>query len=467
MNTKSINFRLTLWYFLAFLISSAAIFSAFFYITRQTLLSQTDKEINIHGQQITSVVQKMAIDATQAFPKSQLNQQFTQMPGMLVLVIDKKGEVLTSSQSISSGSEKSVINNILTIVNNSSTVVFLSINFGATPMRVGIFPSNNGGSTNYILVGHPLDVIQNSLINLTKELLIVFLATALLSIIGGFFIAKRALFPLSIFTQEMNKISTQNLTTEIRTMKTGDELEKLSKSFNALLTRMKDSFTRERQFIGDVAHELKTPLSIIKSNLEISLENDRTLNEYKNTISESLVDINNLSATINEILDLAWLGSDKHLEKPELVDLSKIALEIDELAHQMAVIKKLHIVEEIQPGINISGNKRLLFRAVFNLLDNAIKYTPDNGRIAISLLKNEGQAVLEISNTGPGIIALDLPHVFDRFYKGQSADTEHGVGLGLAICKSIVEAHHGLVEIRSEPQKITTVKIVLPILMIS
>jgi two-component system heavy metal sensor histidine kinase CusS len=277
----------------------------------------------------------------------------------------------------------------------------------------------------------------------------------------SYFIAKSNLSPLTQLTQKLQEVESTNLNQQLPIPKTKNEIQQLTSTYNSMLTRLDESFNRERQFIGDVAHELKTPLSTLISRIEVAQTKNRSLDEFKNVMSENLVELNRLSATVNDVLDLAWAQSGEIETQFSNVDLSKLTEEIGELLENLSIAKKIQVVSEIAKGVEVSGIRQKLFRAVYNLADNAVKFTPVSGKIALSLRQEGKSAVLEVSNTGLGITPADMPNVFKRFYRGKVNSAE-GTGLGLSICKSIVEAHHGSLNVASTPKKITTFTINLP-----
>ncbi len=461
MNLKSVRFRLSLWYFVTFFVSAAVVFSIFYVVTKQTLLAQTDQEITQHGEQIVDLIAQQSVGMHTSFPQEQLSREFSEMPGMLIVIANRNGEILSSSQIVESSTKtlKDVFEKSANLINSS----FIELTIGTTHMRVGIFPvSTNENTDNLVLVGHPTDVITDSLNKLSSELVLIFGIASVLSLIGGLIISKKALQPVTQLSLKLKEISLSNLSQPIHIFKTGDELEELSTSFNSLLTRLSDSFTRERQFIGDVAHELRTPLSTLKNSIEVTLSKDRTAKEYQHTLNETLVDVDHLSGTVNDVLDLAWSESDKPLLNTERVDLSEMLGELVDITKKMAEAKQIYVIEEIKQHIEIAGKRQKLFRAFFNLLENAVKYTPEKGRISVTLSRTKSSDLIEITNTGPGISKADLPHVFDRFYRGGKKVTTFGSGLGLAICKSIIEAHRGTITIESTPKKVTTIMVNFP-----
>lgn len=462
MKIKSLRFRLIYWYFTAFFLSTVIIFSVFYGVTKKVIIDQTDREIALHGLKITDVITNESAGIHGIFPRLQLESEFSQMPGMLIVISDNTGRIRSSSQPVES--EKQRISEILQKSANIIKPVFLNVRIGLSSMRSGIFPvTDENGIMSLVMVAHPVEAVQKSLNSLIWIFMWIMVIVGLLSVIGGVIIARGALVPIVRFSQRLKKIESDNLDQEVPNPKTGDEIEELAITFNLLLQRLHRSFEREQQFIAEMAHELKTPLSILKNTIEVALSKKRTDSEYKKTLASALTDIDTLSVTVNDVLDLARTKADAKNMAFEKVNLSDLIKEMEELVTKMAVKKKLLVTVNNSDNILINGNKQKLYRAFFNLIDNAVKYTPKNGKITVVLRKNDDYALVEISNTGLGISREDLPRVFNRFYRGNMTDETFGSGLGLSICKFIIEAHGGVISISSTPHKQTTVKIIVPL----
>jgi signal transduction histidine kinase len=261
----------------------------------------------------------------------------------------------------------------------------------------------------------------------------------------------------------MEKISSEHLGERVDNPKTGDEIEKLGFTFNKLLDRLQESFQRERQFIGDVAHELKTPVATLRGGIELALSKKRTTKEYEQVLGETLIDVNRLSTTIKNILDLAWLGAENANLGANKFNLSASLLELKEIATKLAAPKKIVIKGEIEPKVSVVGVEDKISRAVLNIIDNAIKYTPKGKIISISLLKKKYKAIIAIKDTGIGIPKKELTHIFERYYRGSKTANTLGSGLGLAIAQGIIKAHGGDIKISSKVGKGSSVVITLPL----
>jgi len=464
MNTKSIRFRLTVWYALIFSVAMAVVFVAFYFLTQQSLLSHTDAAITAHNEKIVEIISQDNTTMNQSFINDSqvFAQQFSEMPGMLLIIGDPYGKILYQSQDI--GANKNTITDLLEKSANIIRPTFVNHNIGATPLRFGVFPAERDGQLQAIvLMGQPMDVIQKSLNTLTLTLVSVYFALLVLTGVGGFILARKALSPIAQVSKQLKKISAENLKDRVPEPKTGDEIEELSQTFNSLLDHLDQAFVRERQFIGDVAHELKTPVATLKGGIEVTMSKDRTKEEYKQAFSETLIDVNRLSSTIKNILDLAWIGADNVSLGDNHFNLSDSLAELKEIAAKLAAQKHITLKGEIALGIEVGGAEDKISRAVLNIIDNAIKYTPAGGSLTLSLRRKKGNAVIEVKDTGIGIPETELERIFERFYRGSKAVKTLGSGLGLAITQGIVNAHHGEIQVTSKVGKGTLVLITFPL----
>lgn len=459
MKTKGIRFKLTIWYALAFSVAGSLVFLSFYLLTKQALYYQTDSSLTTHGLKVMEVALRAGTGMHDNLAKQAFLSEFSKIPGMLVVIGDEKGGIISSSILASENNE--AITSIMIDAIGSEKPVFVNQKLGSTLMRFWVNPvKSDGRLLRVILLAHPIDVIENSLSALASAMSVVYVSLVLLTTFGGYLLAKKATKPISEMAGEITKISSDNLNERVRVPKTGDEIENLGKTFNSLLDRVDSAFKRERQFIGDVAHELKTPLATLRGEIELALAKKRKSEVYRHALKEALLDAKRLSETLTNILDLAWSQTDAKLQK---VDLSSLMNELTEVAQKMALMKNQKIEGKIMEKISVLGKKDKLSRVVLNLIDNAIKFTPDKGKIEITLNKEGGFAIVAVTDNGDGISKADLSHVFERFYRGNRTKAA-GSGLGLPIAKAIVEAHRGKIKIKSDKGKGTTIKVYLPIL---
>lgn len=462
MNTKSIRFRILLWYSLTLLLATALIFSSFYLVTKQILFQQVDKELTSHADKLVEIATRQGINLHASMLKQQLFNEFSEIPGMVVVLLDQDGNVIRSS--LDSANPYDSYKLLSQKVKNSSAAVFLNLTVINVPMRFIAKPiKEEKDFLGIVLVAHPIEAIQKSLNSSLATLGVVFTLLLLPAILGGRVLAAKIMHPVSQISNKMEAITSEHLEERIDNPKSSDEIEKLVIAFNKLLDRLQESFQRERQFIGDVAHELKTPVATLRSGIELTLLKERTNQEYKQALEETLIDADRLSTIIKNILDLAWLEADNANLGENHFDLSHTFHELKEIAVKLAAQKHLAIKGNIAPDIIISGTENKITRAILNVIDNAVKYTPDNASVSISLYQEKKQAIVVIKDTGIGIPEKDLPHIFERFYRGSKTAKTLGSGLGLAIAQGIIRAHHGNIKVLSRAGKGTTVTIHLPL----
>ena len=461
MNVKSIRFRILLWYSLTLFLATAFIFSSFYLVTRQILFQQVDKELATHAGKLVEIATRQGLGLHESMLKQQLYFEFSDIPGMVVVLLDENGSVVRSS--LSADNPFVSYQYLFRRAQNNSTPVYINQEISNTPMRFVAEPITNGNDLlGVVLVAHPIDAIQKSLNSLLNTLGVVFFLLIFPSILGGRILAGKIMRPISRISDQMEEISAEHLEERVKTSQTGDEIEKLGVTFNQLLDRIQESFRRERQFIGDVAHELKTPVATLRGGIELILSKTRTNQEYQQAFKETLIDINRLTTTIKNILDLAWLGAENDHSGENHFDLSATLIELVEIAAKLAAQKQIKLTSEVDPGVLITGREDKINRAILNIIDNSVKYTPRHKTVSISLHQKKGKAIIEVTDTGIGISENELPRVFERFYRGSKADKTLGSGLGLAIAQGIIKAHKGHIEISSKVEKGTTVVITLP-----
>ena len=281
--------------------------------------------------------------------------------------------------------------------------------------------------------------------------------------IFGFTIIYKITKSLTYLSSRMKMISSKNLDDRILDIQSKDEIGELAKTFNELLDRLHEAFIREQQFIADVAHELKTPLATLRSTLEVALSHKRTNEEYQQVINEAVAETHTISSTLKNVLDLAWSETPSEQKNAKIFNLTSLMEELQETTQKMGMKKRLSVAGSFDKNINVFGFKDKLGRALLNVIDNAIKHTPASGKIEIALKKDRHHTIITIKDSGVGIKSDELPHIFDRFYRGSSSEKVLGSGLGLAIAKAIVLSHRGEIKVKSKIGQGSTFTILLPL----
>ena len=299
-------------------------------------------------------------------------------------------------------------------------------------------------------------------LNRLKAALFIFLPLAILLVItSGVFLTKMALSPVDNMTNAIRQITSKNLHQTVELPEANDEIKRLAKTFNTMLSRLNHAFSSQQQLIQDVSHELKTPLTALKGKQEVALNKKRSPEEYESVLSVNLEEINKMSQLVENLLVLARIENKDSVLKTESINLTDAIEQILSSMKPLADQKKisLHFLSNEQLLIEADTNQ--VNRVISNIIDNAIKYTPGEGKVNIKLSKEDAFAKIVISDTGIGIIKEELPRIFDRFYRIDKSRSCPGFGLGLSITKSIVDAYKGKIEVESFPGKGTTFTVFL------
>jgi heavy metal sensor kinase len=263
--------------------------------------------------------------------------------------------------------------------------------------------------------------------------------------------------------QAAQKITGSNLSLQIPLRGAGDELDHLIESFNRMTTRLEDSFEQIRRFSTDVSHELRTPLTAIRGQLEVALFTAQTPEQYRDAMVNALEDVEQLSSIVRALLLLSQAESGQVVLQKTSFDLGDLAEDVVDQFQIPAEEKHVRLTARIEPGMKILADRVQIERLFSNLLSNAVKYTPAGGTVQVrgrrDEKKNDEQkndeernwVRIEIEDTGVGIPAENLPHIFDRFYRVRNAETNliQGLGLGLSCVAWCVKAHGGQVDVAS------------------
>jgi two-component system OmpR family sensor kinase len=282
---------------------------------------------------------------------------------------------------------------------------------------------------------------------------------------GGWLLARRALAPVDRMTLAARRISAERLTERLEETGIGDELDRLAVTLNAMLGRLDDAFRQIRQFSADASHELQTPLTILKGELEVALRHTRTPQEYQQTLRSALEETDRIAVLVDGLLLLSRADAGVLRMDRRPVDLAQLLLEVHIQAKVLAAAKRLSLELEPPEPLVMPGDHDRLRRMVLNLVENAIKYTPEGGRLSLTLERRQGWALLYVSDTGIGIAPEEQERIFQRFYRAEDIRVHgpEGSGLGLCIARSIAEAHGGRILVDSTPGRGSTFTVHLPL----
>ncbi len=323
----------------------------------------------------------------------------------------------------------------------------------------------NGTLLNIVRVGRSLKSIEETLDRFLLVLLLTLPAGLVVALVGGWFLADRALRPVESITLAAQRIAAGDLTQRLRVPATADEIGRLAATFNDMISRLDASFRQVRQFGTDASHELRTPLTVLKGETELALRRPRGADEYREVLESSLEEIDRMTRIVDELffLSRADLGEVKMESLP--VRLETLVEDTARQASMLAQDTKVEVVLGPVTPCTILGDELRLRELLLNLMDNAVKYSRPGGKVELGLECDGSAARFTVRDQGIGIEPDALSRIFDRFYRSDSAraHVKKGTGLGLSICKWIAEVHRGRIEVRSTVGHGSTFIVILPI----
>jgi heavy metal sensor kinase len=285
------------------------------------------------------------------------------------------------------------------------------------------------------------------------------------AVVGGFLLVQRSLKPVDQIIRSAERISSRNLSERLPVLATRDEFQRLSTALNHMIRRLDESFQHTQRFLADASHELRTPLTIIQAELEAVIDRTGSKLDVREHAGSMLEEVERLRKIVEGLFALSRLDAGEALGQSLPFDLGELAASTAEQMCLLAEDKNISIACHSLQKVIVEGDRARLKQVTVNLLDNAIKYTPQGGKIHVRVTAQDSKAVLEISDSGIGIPSEALPHVFERFFRVDKARSRElgGAGLGLSIVKSICTAHGGRVEVQSQDGEGTRFIVELPL----
>lgn len=307
-----------------------------------------------------------------------------------------------------------------------------------------------------IRVGASLDSIHADVARLDRFVALAACGVLLIAPLCGYWLAGRATRPLAKIIETTASLRPSQLDERLEVRGTGDELDQLSETFNRLLDRIGNYLQERRDFLANSAHELRTPLAAIRSSIEVALAGGRTNAEYEELLTDIIEESASLELLVNQLLMLSETEAERLKVDKQQVQFNDLVEKAIDMFGGVAEFREIQLVCPALPSVIVYGNQQHLRQVIYNLLDNALKFTPSGGRVDVQLRTDEqdNAIVFSVRDSGPGIPADELPHVFDRFFQGKRPRTgsveKRGTGLGLSICQVIVRAHDGTIDVEGK-----------------
>lgn len=422
---------------------------------QNTLNQQTDETLRLGAAQMNAVVDIR--DSRYEIPSS--DTVALRARGLLVWVLSSDGRVGATV-----GQAEDIA--LPAVLPDQNETLDITLENGE-PARVLSSPLNEGNQQLGTLV---LAVsLQNGRTFLRQVLLSLTIAlpvVLILSAAGGLFLASRALAPVAVMTNTARQISAADLSQRLALNLPDDEIGRLAQTFNAMLDRIDRAFQRERQLTSDVSHELRTPLGMLKTQLSLARSRPREVRELLQMMTAMEGDVDRMTRLVEQMLTLARVEQ-RGFSELTIIDMDQLIESITARFQELADSRDVRLVVDRPLHLRslMKGDAGSLRQVFTNLIENAIKYSDEGGDVTISISQRWQELIVSVANTGNGIAQEHLPHIFERFYRTDSARTRStgGFGLGLAISYAIVQAHGGTINVESEPGGTTTFTVLLSV----
>ncbi len=456
----TIRARLTLLYFVVL----AASFVAFFWICDIGFRRGIETTVNDASRSNLEIIQRvLTLSASKGTPKIQ--KELTELANLWA-----NGAIFQVSESNDSWvyrSPRFLLPQAPLPTPQIETVSFLTTNLDNLQYRIAQKSVMIGDRLFQISAAVPTEPFDQALdrFRLTENRFLPLLV--LLASFLGYWLSGRALAPVNRIIESAEQIGMQNLSQRLPVPKAVDDLQRLTMTLNAMLERIESSVVRIRQFTANASHDLRTPLALIRTHAEVALRRTRSESEYRESLSRIVTASEETTQLVESLLTLARADAGVGHLRPAEIDLTpvlyKVSREIDTLAHSKSLSFSFEL--ENQP-VSVFGDPAALQRLLIAVLENAIKYTPSGGAVWLRTSVDSQAVEIQVEDTGVGIAAEDLPHIFDRFYRADQARSRQvsGSGLGLSIARWIAESHKGSIDVQSQLGTGSVFRIILPIL---
>lgn len=442
---NSLLFRLTILYALAFTCLSSIGFLIFYYriysVTMERLdlelLEETEKyDALMKEEGLEGVRSAIAEEAESENPDEEFHRLF-----------NFKEDILAATDMSSWGSVDT--QGILSKMQNDGIAyVTQTITIPQRDYKARMISAIVGPDT-VLQIGETLEETAEYLKIFRNLFSILIISLIIVSAVIGWFLAKRALIDMAEVTEAAEEISKGSYDRRVQIKGRYKEIERLGATFNKMLDRIHSMLKSMKEINDNIAHDLRSPLARIRGIAEMSLLKEKSIDAYKDMAASTMEECDTLIDMINTMLDITEAEAGVNEVKAEEFELVALILEACELFRPIAEEKKIDLKTNLPESLRLKSDRKKMQRIVTNLLENAIKYTPEDGTVAVSAAVQDGEIRIEFEDTGMGISESDLPHIFERFYRCDRSRSQAGVGLGLSLVKAYTESISGTIRVNS------------------
>ena len=462
MRKLSIGMRLTLWYLAIFAVAQLVFAAAMWFMLREHLYDLVDDGLENQVEDLKNFLDAQKKDATIAKLQEEVSETYLiEHSGDYLELQTEQGELLYRSAFLEAHRVA------LASADQGSSHASRNLQIDGRPFRFRRDTLQANGRTYTATLGAPTEDVVETLTLFRSYLLMFAPLLFLVAAGGGYWLSRRALAPVDALVRTAHDISGANLNSRLPKLDTGDELQRLSDTLNEMLDRIEAAFLRITEFTADASHELRTPVSLIRTEAELALRRSRGEAEYKESLRHILLEAERTTALIEQLLSLARADSGREALHMEPVDLRQTLGKVVEGWQQVGAIRNLQFSASIDArDVCVLGDEAALRRLADILLDNAFKYTPSPGSVRLALERKGDSVVMSVQDSGVGIAAEEQGKIFERFYRVDKARSREqgGAGLGLAIAQWIVSQHHGSIAVQSSSGDGATFRVELPMI---
>lgn len=452
----SFSLRLALIYTVALCISLAALFAVTYQLVRRVVENRDHEVITAQTAQFKSLFERGGVQAISTY----FSQQITASPEQaFVRIVDQNSQVrfITVSHQLwnlldkkTGGhppSDQASWNELFRGETGSSWIV------GTTPLAPGL----------YLQVGRSNTESRLVLANFRKTAINIFIPAVFFSLLVGWLMTRSALAPLRALIDTMRHIiETGDLRRRVPAGAKRGELVELTAMFNRMLDQNEKLIRQSRQTLDNVAHDLRTPMTHLRNSAERALQTDFDQTALQNALADCVEESEQILKMLNALMDLAEANTGSMRLTLEELSLRELTDEVTELYSLVAEERNIRFINEVPPWCTVSADRIRLRQCIANLVDNALKYSPDGSAVTLAGTSADGTVSVSVQDQGVGITEKDLPKIWDRLYRAEQSRTTPGLGLGLSLVRAIIEAHGGSVDVASEPSHGSTFTLRLP-----
>lgn len=457
MKPLSIRLKLTLWYS-AVLLSTLILFGFIgFFAMRRGIEGGVDDGLREQQRGVSEVMQRVLPEGRERL-RDELRERLQPRGDRdFSQISDETGRWLFQSEAMKR----------LDIPRKgTSEASYFFIRANGHPFRVLTQQFQVDGQAYLVQVAVPMGDFEDALNRFKWFLILSSPLLLVLASVGGYWMSRRALAPVDEITRAAQEIHSRNLSRRLTVRQSRDELQRLTETLNSMLARLEAAFGKITRFTADASHELRTPIALMRAAAEISLRKSRSEAEYRETLFAILGESEKTTALVEKLMLLARTDAGFESLEQSVVNLNECLADACRKGRTLAEGRRIEFQQQLPTeSVHVVGDASALRRLFLILIDNAVKYTPEEGQVAVSLTADSEFAHVEVRDTGIGIGAEDLPHVFERFYRADKARSREqgGAGLGLSIARWIAEAHGGSIRVRSTPGAGSLFQVRLPL----